>query len=464
LRNSRVLLLNPPGDELYLRDYFCSKISKANYIYQPTDLLVLSGILGQRHEVYLLDAVVQRLSFDATLHRALDLAPDVVLFLTGAVSRRTDFPFLARLKKQLGARFIGIGDVLLEDTQRTMEGEPWLDAVLLDFTQPEILDYLGGSPGPFRTIFRRDGSRVVPTPWPRAQGTFEIPVPRHDLFLHPGYSHPFLRGTPMTTVLTDYGCPFQCRFCVMPVLGYKVRPVENVLAELSFVASLGVREIYFNDQSFGALRDRTMALCQAMSERGFSFGWTCFTRVDLVDEPFLHAMKAAGCHTVTFGVESARDEIRSAAGKGITREQIVKAFGMTHALGMDAAATFILGLPDERAADLRASAKLAREIGCDFASFNVAVPRMRTPLRKEAVEAGLVDPETIEMDQSGTYAVMGTRHISRAEAERLLAQAIRGFYCRPSYILRRLRRLDSFHDLKRHWVSGLAVLQDLLRR
>ena len=460
----RVLLLNPPGDELYLRDYYCSKISKANYVYQPTDLLILSGILGQRHEVHVLDAIISRLSFEEALRVARSLEPDVVVFLTGAVSKRSDFRFVAKLRERAGARVIGTGDVLMEGSEAVLENEPWLDAIVLDFTREEILDYLDGAEGPFESMLYQRGGKVVSARWRRSHGIFQIPVPQHELFLDRRYTHPFVRRSPMATVLTDYGCPFRCRFCVMASLGYKVRPVDNVMEELEYVASLGVREIYFNDQTFGADKKRTRALCEAMMERGFGFGWACFSRVDVVDESFLRLMKAAGCHTITFGVESGNDEIRSRARKGFTREQIVKAFEMCHAHAIDAAATFILGLPDETREDLLASMEFAIELDCDFASFNVAVPRMRTELREEAVSSGLVSAETTKMDQSGTYAVMGTRHLDREETEHLVALAIRRFYCRPRYILRRLLHVRSWYDLRRHIVSGLAVMRDVTRR
>ena len=44
---SKVLLLNPPGTRPYLRDYYCSKVAKADYIYEPVDLLMLSGMLAE---------------------------------------------------------------------------------------------------------------------------------------------------------------------------------------------------------------------------------------------------------------------------------------------------------------------------------------------------------------------------------------------------------------------------------
>lgn len=57
-----VLLLNPPGKKRYIRDYFCSKVSKSGYLYPPTDLLLQSGLLARDFRVSALDAVAEGLS------------------------------------------------------------------------------------------------------------------------------------------------------------------------------------------------------------------------------------------------------------------------------------------------------------------------------------------------------------------------------------------------------------------
>ena len=139
---ARVLLLNPPSRTICMRDYFCSKISKGSYCYHPVDLLMLSGILSAKHEVRLLDAVVQRMDSVRALALARDARPDVVVFLTGAVSFQEDGQFLSDLEQSTGARMIGLGDVFLEKPERMFGLWPWLDVALLDFTTPDILALL----------------------------------------------------------------------------------------------------------------------------------------------------------------------------------------------------------------------------------------------------------------------------------------------------------------------------------
>jgi len=57
----RVLLLNPPGERVYIRDYFCSKTTKSNYLFHPVDLVALSGTLAGEHELTVLDCMPERL-------------------------------------------------------------------------------------------------------------------------------------------------------------------------------------------------------------------------------------------------------------------------------------------------------------------------------------------------------------------------------------------------------------------
>ncbi len=111
---ARVLLINPPSPTTgrpVLRDYSCGETTKADYLWAPVDLLVLSGVLDDAHEISVLDAVAEDLAPDAALRRAVAMAPEAVFSLTAAVSLEDDDAFLGALKRETGARVYGIGDV-----------------------------------------------------------------------------------------------------------------------------------------------------------------------------------------------------------------------------------------------------------------------------------------------------------------------------------------------------------------
>ena len=64
-----VLLLNPPGTQNYLRDYYCSKTSKSDYTYTPVDFLYISAYLQEFCELSFLDCVKENIDADTLLKR-----------------------------------------------------------------------------------------------------------------------------------------------------------------------------------------------------------------------------------------------------------------------------------------------------------------------------------------------------------------------------------------------------------
>lgn len=457
----RVLLLNPPGVKTYIRDYYCSKISKTNYLFEPVDLLMLSGTLSSRHDLRVIDAIAEALSPEECRNEIDSWGPDVIVSLIGAVSLHEDLLFLKGIA--VGRRRIIVsGDVMLEEPASLFERYPFIDGAILDFTSSEILDYLDGNCDDLQMmVFRRGGKTIHPEGGRAVNQQILIPAPRHDLFNATGYRFPFVRNSRFATVLTDYGCPFSCSFCIMSTLGYRYRSVDSVAEELRSLVSLGKREIFFIDQTFGIHRKRALELCELLSSNGFRFGWVCYGRVDLVDRELLLAMKGAGCHTIIFGVESASEEILKAYRKGYTKDQIRTAFKLCRESGIRTVATFVIGLPEETLETASETIDFLKELDCDYASFNVAVPRVGTALRRNAVSEGLIDSAEMVMDQSGVTIAMPTRTLDRDTVKRLRTEAIRSFYLRPGYLWRRLVSIRSWYELREQISEGMVLVKDI---
>ncbi|NLE64717.1 MAG: radical SAM protein [Elusimicrobia bacterium] len=460
----RILLLNPPGDQVYLRDYYCSKVSKADYLYEPLDLLMLSGILKREHDLKVIDAIAMRSGPKETLCEILDFAPEAVVFVSGAVSFERDRLFLQEVKDRTRARMIGSGDLFLDNPAQYLGEDSPVDAVLLDFTDESVLDYLKGHV-PCRNIVCRAQAGIVSGPVVRGKGEeFHLPQPDHSLFPIGRYQYPFVRDARFATVLTDYGCPFHCSFCVMSGIGFKLRDVDSVIEELRTLKNRGVREIYFDDQTFAARRKRTRDLLERMIIEKLNMGWCCFTRVDVVDEEMLSLMKRAGCHTIMFGVESADQAMLDRHQKGIRIDRVSGMIRACVRLRISTVATFIIGLPGDTRDSIERTVRYALSCGCDFASFNIAVPRAGTPLREESVRDGLLAREMKDMDQSGSRAFLKTGNLAPEEIERLKDAAVRRFYGRPFYLLHQLFRITSFYDLKRKIGGFFAIIRRSSRR
>ncbi len=130
--------------------------------------------------------------------------------------------------------------------------------------------------------------------------------------------------------------------------------------------------------------------------------------------------------------------------------------------GIRVGATFMLGLPGEDEAQARGTVALALDLPLDYASFNVPVPRAATGLRTESITQGLIAPGVHTMDQSGLDGAMGTAELTAAQILALRREAVRRFYLRPRYLLRRVFALRSWWDLKAQWSDGLDVVKDAL--
>jgi len=458
----KVLLLEPPGRETYVRDYFCSKTTKSNYRFHPIDLVMLSGTLAERFDVEVLDAIAERLGPEAALARVEASRADVVVSLVGAVSWDEDRAFLARVAAG-GRRVLALGDVLQEASERRLAEEPWLEAALHVFANDDVVRYLDGEREALEDVTLRDPNdggvpRRVRTVEPRhRRGAYRVPRPRHELFPEHGYRFSFARGRRFATVLSDWGCPYPCTFCVIGTLGFRTRPVADVLEEIDELRARGVRELFLLDQTFGLPRARGLELCAALAERG-DLGWTAFQRPDNADDELLGAMRRAGCHTVILGVESADPALLALYRKGYDPATARAAVARARAHGLRTVGTFVLGLPEETRASFERTLSFALELDLDFLSLNVAVPRFGTPFRARALELGLCAADDLVMDQSGARAFLPTSTLDRAEVERLKRRLNRRFYLRPGYLWRRLRAAAGPRELGAQVREGLRLV------
>jgi radical SAM superfamily enzyme YgiQ (UPF0313 family) len=454
----RVLLLNPPGDKLYIRDYYCSFSSKADYYWPPQDLIVLSGILDARFDVRVIDAIVRKLSPEACLEEILGLDPAAVVFTTGTATLKSDLALAARLKALRPAgRIVASAGILKFIGREILAAHPPLDAALLDFGESDLAAYLEGRPGPWKSLLARDGETIVASSALPAR-EFSVSTPRHDLFDHKAYRIPIAKRFPFTVVVASLGCPFQCGFCTAGAFGYRVRPVENVLEELRLLRKLGVKEILFQDPTFTVSKRRVLDLCRRMVAEGLDFTWSANAHLDTLDPEEVEAMKKAGCHTLSVGIESGDDEMLAKYSKKITIEEIEAKVALLNRHKIKVLGYFILGLPGETRASAERTIRLARRLKLDIASFAIATPDLGTRLRAEALERGWIQAG-LESWDSTEFPILETGTLSREEIWALRRKAVRAFFLRPAYILGKLAAVRSprdFRGLVRNAVSLLS--------
>lgn len=432
------LLLNPPGQHTYIRDYYCSKLSRTGYTFPPIDLLHAGAVFDARGwTTRAVDAIVRGLGVEETLAEIELQGPDAIYVLVGAVSVDEDGDFLRRLRERVpAALLIGSGDVLRAHGERWVENG-LLDAVAQDFCSPSAARFAEGETDDLTDLIYRNGDEVV-VGAPSVGKRMAVGLPPHELFQPYPYRFPFAYRHPFASLLTDYGCPYRCSFCVMSSLHYHIRPMDEIARELDHLRKLGIREFALWDQTFAVNRARAMEFLELLPAGRSRFAWTCFTRPDCIDAELAAEMAAKGCHTVIMGVETAKAESLEAILKGIETKDMKEAFAVCRQAGLETTATVIVGLPGESAADIEATMDFVCELDPDYLSVHTAIPRAGTRLRRQMVEEGLVSEELANMDQSGETSVVSSDTLEPDAILALRKRFNRRFYLRPKYLARTL--------------------------
>lgn len=148
-------------------------------------------------------------------------------------------------------------------------------------------------------------------------------------------------------VMTSRGCPWQCTFCGAETTwgrGFRGRSVPRVLDDLErALTRLPVKMLQIKDDTFTANRRRALAICQGIVERGLRFSWSCDTRVDVLSDELLVAMRRAGCERLSLGVESGSSRVLEQIDKKITVEQIEKSTELARSVGIQVRYYMMLG-------------------------------------------------------------------------------------------------------------------------
>jgi radical SAM superfamily enzyme YgiQ (UPF0313 family) len=468
MQGKKILLLNPPGSQRYNRDTFCSGTTKGNYSWPPTDLLCLSGILYGKYPIEVLDATLHMTPKPKAFAQVMKSNPDIIIFITGNASWREDIAFIQKIKQEKpNILVVAIGGFLALLGEKMMKETPFLDAILLNFTTKDILKYLEGADGKIDNVMYRKGNEIINGGMVLPEGRkFSYPVPRHEIFPIKEYKLPIIKKHPFTNILFSLGCVNKCKFCSYgdgSKIPYTFRDVENIIEEMKHIKSLGINELRFMDYSISINKNNLKQLCERMIEEKFNFRWHALSRVTEVDEELLTLMKKSGCKTLLFGVENGDQRILDLYSKGITIERIKYIFGLCKKLKIDTMAHFIIALPGEDEASVNKTINFSIELNPDYANFSVAAPYVGTAMRKEAIEKGWIDKrfENDIFSDAAQYPIMETEKLTKEQVWKLKNKAVRKFFFRPSYILKRFIRIRSLDDFIVQAKVGISLIQNM---
>ncbi len=264
---------------------------------------------------------------------------------------------------------------------------------------------------------------------------------------------------PAISVVTSRGCPGKCIFCYQPhgnILRW--HSAERVVEEVKLlVTKYGFKEICFYDDNFATNKARIKQICEYFLDTPLDFVWSCFSRVDWVEPELLKLMKKAGCHQIMFGAESGNQELLDFMNKKITIERIREAIKLTKEAGIDCRAAFLLGIPGETEKTMQKTIDFALELDPDLVQFNIVTPNPGTDLYVWAEKNGhLGRQKWDEYDWASPILILPT--VDTATIKKYYKKAYMNFYMRPSYLLKRLKKIKTKEDIKNAYYALKSVL------
>jgi len=461
----RILLINPK--------------QSTSYAQPPIGLAMIAAVLEKAgHDVVIVDLAMTAESEEGVARHAISNGPSLV----GISSMTPSISSAARIARSVKAASPNVHVILggahaSTLPEQTMEMIPDIDIIVRgegEATVVELVDALEHE-RPLQhvegIVFRKEGKKVWTEDRNPISDLDQLPFPAyHRLPIEQYRFHPPLgREHPVVPIITSRGCPFRCTFCTKSVFGqvYRCNSARYVAEEIEYmIRRFQAREIKFYDDSFTLQKKRVIELCDELVKRKIDVPWSCETRVDLVDEELLRVMKRAGCYMIEYGVESANKDMLEKMKKGISPQQVTRAFEATRAVGIQTVAYFMLGYPGETWDTVRETIEFAKRIEPDFAQFSVATPFPGTEFYELCKENQTREDDWsryVYADISGNQNPPELGTLIEGDARTFVRTAYAQFYLRWGYVWRRLTSIRDIRDVK-VGLRGLAMLCKMFGR
>ncbi len=446
----KVLLINPNTGSVEksvkLRVFFAPIL--------PTGIGTIAAVLENAGiQVRVMDQFATRMSDDKLLAQIKEYDADIIGIscLTPVMKKvRMLIPEIRRFSK---------AKIVLGGMHPTIFAKELLEEKIADvvvrgegeITMLELVNALKegrGFDGIDGVSFLKNGKVVTNPDRKPVEDLDTLPYPAWHLFDLDNYNEvplAIIYGERALPLLGSRGCPFKCMFCaqdkVYPTPRY--RNLDKILDEIEFMYSkYGVKKFGFMDANFPFSVESGIEFCDKLIKRGLHkrIKWITETRVDLVNEEVLRRMKEAGVHLIMFGFETGDQNMLDSVNKRTTVNQAREVMRVVKELKIYTLGLFMLGLPGETRKGCLNTIRLAKELDCDIAKFNLAIPYPGSKFFDEFYrnKGEIVDPEKFTgwydwADDSKELVYVPPGMTSR-ELMGLQRKAMFDFYVRPKII------------------------------
>jgi anaerobic magnesium-protoporphyrin IX monomethyl ester cyclase len=392
LRDSikRVLLVSPERH-----------FTMSSEMYPSGALLLLGTMLKKRgHEVKMVHMVADRVSEDELVASVLrEFKPDIVGITVSTFQVKQAKSLSEKIKKlDENVKVIIGGPHPSAFKQHALDGFAFADVAVIGEGEQSTIEITEDVPlAQVKGICYREGPDTIFNPRGDLLADLDsLPFPDLGFVDLNKYLGPHPMGKrPSMFMMASRGCPFQCTFCSKSIYGDNVRfhSPDYVISQVEYLNKyFGVREIFFQDDTFNVNRQWAESILHQIISKGLNkkmiFRTDFRVNEKLVDLELLRLVRRAGFWLLFYGVESGNQSMLDRMKKGISVDEVRRAFRLSHEAGIKTEASFVIGLPGETESTIVDSIKLWREIKPDWTGFSRAIPFPGTLFEDEVRRKG----------------------------------------------------------------------------
>lgn len=414
-------------------------------VWAPISLALIGAMLEtDRHEVKLVDCIVENISDEKLKKVASDFTPHLAVLNTATPSINHDLATASIIKSVVpNSKVIAFGIHVTALTEDSLKVGKDIDAVVRGEPETAIRDLVrnrlefAGVSG----FSWKKGNNIIHEGERSPVDINELPIPAWHLINQDLYIMPFTNRR-FLLVATGRGCPYHCTFCADTTFygrKLRLRNPESVALEIEEIKKrFGIMDFLFWSESFTLDRSYALSVCQSIVRRGLKVSIVVNSRVDHIDIELLQALKEAGCWIIGYGVESGSDKVLKSMNKGIDTQQTFQALEMTAKSHIGAVAHCVLGYPGETEEDVLRTIEFIKHLKLDFAQFYCAVPFPGSKLYEEAKKNGWLNTSDWSKFEQN-YSVLDTPWLTAQRVMELRTKAFKEFYLRPLTFLNTLK-------------------------
>lgn len=239
----------------------------------------------------------------------------------------------------------------------------------VEITWPQFCDDLRS--GSWRPLYKQEGNIDITL----------SPTPRLDLASRDDYLYYFLQ--------TTRGCPFKCEFCDIIITDGRVprtKSVDQVLAEIETVASVGGTHVSFSDANLiGNMRyaeELLTAVAGFGRANGYPINFSGEMTINVAEKPrLLQLMHDANFTSVFLGIESPRvASLTETQKRQNTHRPLMESIRRIQSHNMAILAGMIVGFDNDDTRIFEEQFEFLQEAGIAFTTSGVLTAIEKTPL------------------------------------------------------------------------------------